>query len=61
MKRLPGRIVLLCLAAAACSTTQAPGTYEAVLPAAEAGERHVRVTLRPDGSGALSSTLSERP
>ena len=60
MKGLPGGIALLCLAAA-CSTTQAPGTYEAVLPAADAGERHVRVTLKPDGSGALSSTVSEQP
>ncbi|HEX6157414.1 MAG TPA: copper resistance protein NlpE N-terminal domain-containing protein [Burkholderiales bacterium] len=61
MKGLPGGTALLCLAAAACSTTQAPGTYAAVLPAADAGERHVRVTLKPDGSGALSSSLSERP
>lgn len=61
VKGFPGSIALLCLAAAACSTTPAPGTYEAVLPAADAGERHVRVTLKPDGSGALSSTLSERP
>ena len=61
VNRLPGGVALLCVAAAACSTTQAPGTYAAVLPAADAGERHVRVTLNPDGSGALSSTLSERP
>lgn len=46
----------------ACATTDAPGTYAAVLPAGpDAGERHVRVTLNADGSGALSSTLSERP
>lgn len=61
VKGLPGSIALLCLAAAACSTTQAPGTYAAVLPAADAGERHLRVTLKPDGSAALSSSLSERP
>lgn len=45
----------------ACATTEAPGTYAAVLPAGTDGERHVRVTLNADGSGALSSTLSERP
>jgi hypothetical protein len=45
----------------ACATTDAPGTYAAVLPAGSDGERHVRVTLNADGSGALSSTLSERP
>jgi len=47
---------------AACATTEAPGTYEAVLPAASSGgERHVRVTLRPNGEAALSSAFSERP
>jgi hypothetical protein len=46
---------------AACATAQAPGTYEAVLPAADAGERHVRVTLRANGEAALSSAFSERP
>ena len=50
--------VLLLLA---CATTDTPGTYAAVLPAGSDGERHVRVTLNADGSGALSSTLSERP
>lgn len=45
----------------ACATTDAPGTYAAVLPAGSYGERHVRVTLNADGSGALSSTLSDRP
>jgi hypothetical protein len=47
--------------AAGCATTQAPGTYEVILPAADAGERHVRVTLRPNGEAALSSAFSERP
>lgn len=47
---------------AGCATaTPVPGTYEAVLPAASAGERHIRVTLQPDGAAALSSTFSERP
>lgn len=45
----------------ACATTDAPRTYAAVLPAGSDGERHVRVTLNADGSGALSSTLSGRP
>lgn len=44
---------------AACA--QAPGTYEAVLPAASGGgERHVRVTLKHNGEAALSSAFSER-
>jgi len=47
---------------AACATTEAPGTYEAVLPAASgAGNRHVRVTLRPNGEAALSSAFTDRP
>ena len=59
VKGLPGGIALLCLAAAACSTTPAPGTYEAVLPAADAGERHVRVTLKPDGN-RITLTLNQK-
>jgi hypothetical protein len=48
--------------AAACATTEVPGTYEAVLPAASGGgERHVRVTLGPDGFAAVTSTFSARP
>jgi len=48
--------------AAACATTDVPGTYEAILPAAnDGGERHVRVTLRADGTAAVSSALSQRP
>jgi hypothetical protein len=47
---------------AACATTQAPGTYEAVLPAAgDGGERHIRVTLRSNGEAALSSAFSQQP
>ena len=46
---------------AACAAAEAPGTYEAILPAADAGERHVRVTLNADGAAALSSTFSQRP
>jgi len=42
--------------------TPVPGTYEAVLPTASGGgERHVRVTLKPDGFAALSSAFSGRP
>jgi hypothetical protein len=60
MSRIPA--FLAAALAAACATTQAPGTYEAILPAASgAGERHVRVTLRPNGEAALSSAFSERP
>ena len=48
--------------AAACATTDIPGTYEAIRPAAnDGGERHVRVTLRTDGTAAVSSALSQRP
>jgi len=48
--------------AAACATPDIPGTYEAILPAASGGgERHVRVTLRADGTAAVSSALSQRP
>ena len=50
------------LFAAACATTSAPGTYETILPGASGGgERHVRVTLRPNGEAALSSAFMERP
>jgi hypothetical protein len=46
---------------AACATNQAPGTYEAILPAASGGgERHVRVTLKHNGEAALSSAFSDR-
>ena len=48
--------------AAACATTDIPGTYEAIRPAAnDGGERHVRITLRTDGTAAVSSALSQRP
>ena len=46
--------------ATACATTSAPGTYEVILPAADAGERYVRVVLKPKGAAALSTTFSER-
>ena len=59
MSRLPALAVVML--ASACATTEAPGTYEAILPAADAGERHIRVTLNADGAAALSSTFSERP
>ena len=49
------------LLAAACATTSAPGTYETILPAAGGGERHVRVTLKPNGEAALSSAFLDRP
>jgi hypothetical protein len=53
--------LLLLLVLAGCAATPAPGTYEAILPAADAGERHVRVTLRPNGEASLSSAFSKRP
>ena len=47
---------------AACAASGIPGTYEAVQPAASGGgERHIRVTLRPDGFAAVSSAFSGRP
>jgi hypothetical protein len=50
------------LFAAACATSPAPGTYETILPAASGGgERHVRVTLKPNGEAALSSASLQRP
>ena len=56
--RLPAFAPLLLLAACAAP---APGTYEAVLPVASGGgERHVRVTLNPNGEAALSGAFSDR-
>jgi len=46
---------------AACAASGNPGTYEAVLPAASGGERHIRVVLQPDGFAAVSSAFSARP
>jgi len=46
---------------AACAASGNPGTYEAVLPAASGGERHIRVVLQPDGFAAMSSAFSARP
>ncbi|HJV12015.1 MAG TPA: hypothetical protein VJ690_10975 [Burkholderiales bacterium] len=46
---------------AACASTDLAGTYEGVQAAAGAGSRHVRVTLNPDGSAAVSSAYSARP
>ena len=58
---MKGRSALAALLLApACATTSAPGTYEVILPAAEAGERYVRVVLKPKGEAALSTTFSER-
>ena len=58
---MKGRFLLAAvLLTAACATTSAPGTYEVILPAADAGERYVRVVLKPKGEAALSTTLSER-
>lgn len=48
--------------AAACATTPIPGIYESIVPAgSDRGERHIRVTLKPDGAAAVSSAFSERP
>jgi hypothetical protein len=44
---------------AGCAATEL-GTYEAVLPAASGGERHVRVTLKKDGAAAVTSAYSDR-
>lgn len=46
---------------AACASADLAGTYEGVQAAAGAGSRHVRVTLNPDGSAAVSSAYSARP
>lgn len=46
---------------AACASAELGGTYEGVQAAAGAGSRHVRVTLNPDGSAAVSSAYSARP
>lgn len=46
---------------AACAAADLAGTYEGVQAAAGAGSRHVRVTLKPDGSAAVSSAYSARP
>lgn len=53
-------IAAVLVATAACATTSAPGTYEAILPAADAGERYVRVVLKPKGAAALSTTFSAK-
>jgi len=46
---------------ASCAARDIAGTYEGVQAAAGAGSRHVRVTLNPDGSAAVSSAYSARP
>ena len=46
---------------AACASADLAGTYEGVQAAAGAGSRHIRVTLNPDGSAAVSSAYSARP
>ena len=46
---------------AACAARDLAGTYEGVQAAAGAGSRHVRVTLNPDGSAAVTSAYSARP
>ena len=53
-------LAALVLLLAGCAAS-APGTYEVIQPAANAGELHVRVTLRPDGVGVLSGAFSGRP
>jgi hypothetical protein len=52
---------LVALFAAACAATGISGTYEGVQAAAGAGARHVRLTLKPDGSAAVSSAYTARP
>ena len=52
----------LAVVVTACALHPIPGTYEAVLPAASGGgERHVRVTLKPDGFAVVTSAFSGRP
>jgi NlpE N-terminal domain len=59
VKRLLLTAILL---AAACAATDVAGTYESVLPAASGGgQRHIRVTLQPDGFAAVSSAFTGRP
>ena len=54
-------LTVLALLLAACAAV-IPGNYEAKLPAASGGaERTVRVTLKPDGFAALSSSFTGRP
>jgi hypothetical protein len=56
------RLAALAALLAGCATAQIAGDYEAVTPVADGGgQRHVRVTLRADGRGAISSALSGRP
>ena len=53
---------MLGLIAVACAATPVNETYEAILPAAsDSGERHIRVTLKPDGFAAVTSVFSGRP
>ena len=57
---VPVFLVFLLLAAG-CATDVA-GIYENVLPAASGGgQRHIRVTLRPDGFAAVTSAFTGRP
>jgi hypothetical protein len=52
------RTLLLALALSGCAINVG-GSYQGVLPAASGGgERFVRVTLKEDGSAALSTTFS---
>jgi hypothetical protein len=64
MKRIVGNFIVAVLLAACSSigtAREAAGTYEATLPAASSGERHVAVTLDRDGTAAVTSAFSGRP
>jgi hypothetical protein len=57
MRRLAAALLL---AGCAAPYTDA-GTYEAVLPAAGGGDRHLRVSLDKSGAAAMTSTFTSRP
>lgn len=52
------RLSALVLAFVSGCAVNLGGSYQGVLPAASGGERYVRITLKEDGSAALSTTFS---
>jgi len=53
---------LALLLLAACAGASIAGIYEGAVPAASGGgERHVRVTLDPDGAATMTTAFSGRP
>ena len=55
------RAGVLALALAAGCAADVAGIYAGVLPSGEDGDRHVRLTLKPDGAAAISAAFSARP